>query len=466
MPTTSSATLATQSTSKPALSLGSETDTVEKTIGSITVADPERSLGERGSLPIISTVFSLSTAEDTGGTEEQEMEIEHVSTVTKDFEPFDPKEKLTGKDLQIKKEMVDEDLHPGDPGYYFRLQYVYQNWKKAERTVENTRNTTRYVANLQKCHSIGQILENMKTAYGQHAQHVGKILPEGWDTVGLEKPILPRGARGMEILIKHDPDYHPEPISHLKPNTMGMREIEKYIAQFEREVQEINKIRETRTAKEYTKAKMERRDELENKMAEFEIEKENRLARMGGSKRSMELEEDPKGPPKNQGQLKSPWDRPKPKKGTYPKVGLKGPGDLNLEGDWEGPIELFEFEDIEEGWLNCTTGYYWHSVLGGGICQHANEWYQNWEYDYKPPDREVVPEEPEEEIDIPQDPPEEEEEIAKQAEDMGGEESITPGLMPISRVSQYSLKHLVPQYNLILKMTQDPHCEPKIPWHP
>ena len=107
---------------------------------------------------------------------------------------------------------------------------------------------------------------------------------------------------------------------------------------------------------------------------------------------------------------------------------LKGPGDLNLEGDWEGPIELLEFEDIEEGWVNCTTGYYWHSVLGGGICQYSNEWYRNWEYDYKPPDEEVVLEEPEEEIpDVSQDPPEEEEEIAKQTEDTGGEEPITPG---------------------------------------
>ena len=34
------------------------------------------------------------------------------------------------------------------------------------------------------------------------------------------------------------------------------------------------------------------------------------------------------------------------KKGTYPKVGPTGPGDLNLEGDWEGPIELFEFSII------------------------------------------------------------------------------------------------------------------------
>ena len=188
----------------------------------------------------------------------------------------------------------------------------------------------------------------------------------------------------MEILIEQDPRYHPEPISHLKPNDMGMKEIEKCIAQFEKEIQELNEIREKGTAKEYTKAKMERRNELKNKLAEFEIEKEDRVARRGGSKRIMEQEEqeDPRGPPKSRSQLESPWDRPKPTKGTYPKVGPKGPGDLNLEGDWEGPIELFEFEDIEEGWTNCTTGYYWHSVLGGGICQYSNEWYRNWEFDY------------------------------------------------------------------------------------
>ena len=124
VPTTSSATPATQSLSKPALSSGTGTDTMEKTIGRITMSDPEQSLEERGGLPVISTVFSLSTTEGTG---EQGMEIEHVSTITKDSDPFDPKEKLTGKDLQIKKEMVDEDLHPGDPDYYSRLQYVYQN---------------------------------------------------------------------------------------------------------------------------------------------------------------------------------------------------------------------------------------------------------------------------------------------------------------------------------------------------
>ena len=64
---------------------------------------------------------------------------------------------------------------------------------------------------------------------------------------------------------------------------------------------------------------------------------------MGESRRSegIEEEEDPKGPLKVQGQLKSPWDWQKPKKGTYPSVESNGAGDLNIEGDWEGPIELF-----------------------------------------------------------------------------------------------------------------------------
>ena len=141
---------------------------------------------------------------------------------------------------------------------------------------------------------------------------------------------------------------------------MGLKEIEKYMSLFNEEVEEINKIRETGTAKDHTKAKMNRRNELESKIAEFEIEKENRLTSMGESRRSedVEREEDPRGPPEGQGQLKPPWDQQKPKKRTYPAVGPNGPGDLNIEGDWEGPIELFEFEDIDEGWINCTTGYY------------------------------------------------------------------------------------------------------------
>ena len=119
--TTSSAIPTTPSTSGSAPPMGVDTETMEQTIGSITVADPGDAPGERGQLPIISTVFSLSAAGNTEDPEEQEMEIEYVSTVTKDFESCDPKVSLTGKDLQIKKEMVEEDLHPGDPEYYSSL---------------------------------------------------------------------------------------------------------------------------------------------------------------------------------------------------------------------------------------------------------------------------------------------------------------------------------------------------------
>ena len=107
-------------------------------------------------------------------------------------------------------------------------------------------------------------------------------------------------------------------------------------------------------------------------------------------------------------------------------MGPNGPGDLNVEGDWEGPIKLFEFEDIEEGWINCSRGYYWHSVLGGGICQY--EWYQNWNFDYKPLEKEIVPEEPgdieQEDPKIPQDPSEGET-VTKQVESLEGEKSTS-----------------------------------------
>ena len=182
--------------------------------------------------------------------------------------------------------MVEEDLHPGDPEYYSSLQYVYQNLQEAEQIVETLRGSTNYVANLQNCHSISQIFENMKLAYLQHAEHTGKVLPDGWDMVNLAKLVKPQGAKGMKILSKEDPGYHPEPIDHLDPMTMGLKEIERYMTLFDKEVEEINKIQETGTVKDYTRAKMNRRNELEDKLAEFEIEKENRLATMGGSQRT------------------------------------------------------------------------------------------------------------------------------------------------------------------------------------
>ena len=208
--------------------------------------------------------------------------------------------------MQIKKEIIEEDLHPGDPEYYPRLQSVYQRLQKAEEAVEKSKGTKRYNNNLKHCHSINQIFENMKTAYIRHAERTGKVLPEGWDMVHLAKPTSPRGAKGMQVPVEEDPNYHPVPIKHLNPKTVGLKQIEKYMIMFEKEIEEINKIREKGTAKEYTRAKMDRREELENKLAEFEIEKEDRLESRGGSKRTKdpEEEEDPEG----QGQLKSPWD--------------------------------------------------------------------------------------------------------------------------------------------------------------
>ena len=58
--------------------MGVSTETLEQTMGSITVADPADPPGERGRLPIISIVFSLSTTESAEGPEEQEMEIEYM----------------------------------------------------------------------------------------------------------------------------------------------------------------------------------------------------------------------------------------------------------------------------------------------------------------------------------------------------------------------------------------------------
>ena len=170
---------------------------------------------------------------------------------------------------------------------------------------------------------------------------------------------------------------------------------------------------------------MARREELEDKIDEFEIERDTRLENRGGSKRTEDPDEIED--PEDQDEPRSFWDRPKPKKGTYPSVGPHGPGDLDVEGDWEGPIDLFEFEDIEEGWINCTTGFYWHSVLGGGIYQYEDEWYRHWDFDYKPPENEIILEESgdteQEDPKIPQDPTEGET-VTEQAE--GTEEEKSP----------------------------------------
>ena len=76
----------------------------------------------------------------------------------------------------------------------------------------------------------------------------GKVLPEGWDTVNLAKLNPPRLAGGMGLLREEDPDYHPVPINHLDPKTMGLKRIEKYMTMFDKEMEELKKIQETRTA--------------------------------------------------------------------------------------------------------------------------------------------------------------------------------------------------------------------------
>ena len=73
----------------------------------------------------------------------------------------------------------------------------------------------------------------------------------------------------MKIPSEEDPGYHPEPIDHLDPKTMELKEIERYMPLFDKEVGEINEIQETGTAKDYTKAKMNRRNELEDKFADL-----------------------------------------------------------------------------------------------------------------------------------------------------------------------------------------------------
>ena len=133
-------------------------------------------------------------------------------------------------------------------------------------------------------------------------ERTGKELPEGWDTVNLAKPIPPEGAKGVGSPEDEDPDYHPTPIGHLNPNTMRFKQIEKYLSMFEKEVEELLEIHEKGSAKEYTRAKMARREELEDKIAEFEIERDIRLKNRGGSKRT----EDP-------GEVEDPEDQEEPK---------------------------------------------------------------------------------------------------------------------------------------------------------
>ena len=209
----------------------------------------------------------MSTAEGIEDPEtEQAVGLEYVRTVTRDFEPYDSKEKLSSRDLEIKKELVEEDLQPGDLEYYPKLQYVYQSLQKAQEAVDASKNTSSYNDNLRNYNSISQILENMKTAYFYIAELTGKVLPKGWDTVELTKTVPPRGAKGMTFPTeKEDPDYHPEPIDKLDPTFIGLKQIEEYMDKFDKELGELKEIQEKGTAKDYTRAKMNRKEALESK---------------------------------------------------------------------------------------------------------------------------------------------------------------------------------------------------------
>ena len=146
--------------------------------------------------------------------------------------------------------------------------------------MEASKNMASYTDNLRNYNSISQILENMKTAYFYHAEHTGKVLPKGWDMVELEKTVPPRGAKGMTLPTEEeDPDYHLEPIDKLDPTFMGLKQIEEYMDKFYKELGELKEIQEKGTAKDYTRAKMDRREALESKFSEFDIERDARLGK-------------------------------------------------------------------------------------------------------------------------------------------------------------------------------------------
>ena len=98
----------------------------------------------------------------------------------------------------------------------------------------------------------------MKTAYFYYAEHTGKVLPKGWDTVELAKTVPPRGAKGMRIPAEEeDPDYHLEPIDKLDPTIMGFKQIEEYMDKFDKELGELKEIQEKRDSKRLYKSKNE-----------------------------------------------------------------------------------------------------------------------------------------------------------------------------------------------------------------
>ena len=79
---------------------------------------------------------------------------------------------------------------------------------------------------------------------------------------------------------------------------MGLKQIEEYMDKFDRQLGELKEIQVKGTARDYTRAKMNRREELENKFSEFEIERDIRLANRGGSRRDVvpQSQEEPENP--------------------------------------------------------------------------------------------------------------------------------------------------------------------------
>ena len=105
---------------------GMKTTTTEQTIETMVLMGQGTS-SEEQELPIISEVYSMSTM---GGTAEGEREtsiLEYVSEIPRELEIYDPKETLSAIDLHVKREMIDDDVHPGDSEFYPRMQRVYQN---------------------------------------------------------------------------------------------------------------------------------------------------------------------------------------------------------------------------------------------------------------------------------------------------------------------------------------------------
>ena len=199
---------------------------------------------------------------------------------------------------------------------------------------------------------INQILENLKQSYTLHAQRTGQVLPEYWDTFGLQETILLSAVMPAD----DDPDFHPEPIDHPDPSTLGFKALGANMNKLNKELEKLRAIKHSRIPGAFTGKKILRMYELEDKYFNCNIEWEIRVARRekgGGSKRYQEQEsEDTRIQPSaslETGEQEEPTEGDtqkgftKPKKGQYPAVGSHGPGDLNVEGDWEGPIELFGY---------------------------------------------------------------------------------------------------------------------------